>query len=94
MSIIHKDTILAFRRAKGMCECSRVYHGHNSRCRNPILWQSRGIRSRYGVLFGVWQVRHITSLRKGGENRLRNLEIVCAECYKGRRDYSRVRIKQ
>lgn len=85
MAIIYSDTVMAFRRAKGMCECGCLHHGHNGRCRNPVLWRSRGIRTLYEVLFGVWQVRHIISLKKGGENRLKNLEVVCAECQKGRR---------
>lgn len=80
MKIIYHDAVLAFRRAKGMCECSRLDHEHQGRCSNPVLWRSQGLRTPLGILFGVWQVRHIIDPNKGGNNHLKNIEVLCWTC--------------
>lgn len=65
-----------------MCECTRLDHEHEGRCGNPLLWRSKGLKTPLGILFGVWEVRHIINPKKGGGNDVNNMEILCWECDK------------
>lgn len=72
--------MLAFRRSKGFCECTRTDHQHQGRCENPILWRNRGLKTQYAILLGVWEIRHKISLKLGGSNNAKNLEVLCFTC--------------
>jgi hypothetical protein len=64
----------AWERSRGRCECVRQGHGHDGRCKRPLLWSSRGSDCDYG-----WEAHRI---RARGSDRLSNCEILCHACCK------------
>lgn len=74
----------AFSRAEGRCECTRISHGHLSRCNAALLWHLRG-----SDFPGGWEAHHKTSVAAGGADTLDNCEILCQECHKKTRSYGR-----
>ena len=64
----------AWRKAGGMCECTRTTHDHDYvRCGKVLVWENRGREGR-----GAWETHHISST--GGDT-LSNCEILCWNCH-------------
>jgi hypothetical protein len=58
----------------GQCECTDTSHGHSERCSHKLLRERRGSDPYYW-----WQAHKKVT---GGEDTLRNCEILCHECFK------------
>jgi 5-methylcytosine-specific restriction endonuclease McrA len=68
---------LAFARAGGRCECTRLCWSHvGQRCNADLTWQD-------------WEAHHIVSQLAGGADTLANCEVLCVPCHQNTHSYGR-----
>lgn len=72
----------AWNRAGGRCECTRATHRHFGRCAKELVWFYRGKE-----VPGGWEAHHKSSVDAGGDDNLRNCEILCHACHKATRTH-------
>jgi len=66
---------LAWKSARGRCECSRIGHSHGYVCNRELVWASRGKDGEPGA----WDVYAISET---GDDSPVNCAIFCMECLK------------
>ncbi|MGI4829835.1 MAG: HNH endonuclease [Janthinobacterium lividum] len=81
MAFSEETRILAFNRAGGQCECTRLF------CKSAHHFA--GYRCQKELIPGGWEAYHIHADSLGGADTLANCEALCIPCHRSTPSYGR-----